>query len=105
MHVADKEKMAFRTHRGYYEFFIMPFGLTNAPTTFQELMNDILGRYLRHFVLVFFYDIHIYNSSWADHLLHVCAVLEMLHQHKLVLEIEVLFWSTHGLLPRPCGVS
>lgn len=31
--------MAFRTHKGYYEFVIVPFRLTNAPSTFQGLTN------------------------------------------------------------------
>lgn len=59
----------------------MPFGLTNASATFQALMNEVLQPYLCRFVLVFFDDILVYNSSWADHLRHVRAVFQLLHQH------------------------
>ena len=39
----DREKIAFCTPEGLFEFNMMPLGLCNAPATFQQLMDSILA--------------------------------------------------------------
>ena len=47
----DKEKTAFSTYKGHYEFNNIPFGLTNGPATFQWLMHGVCpGRSNTHAV-------------------------------------------------------
>ena len=50
MEPTDKQKTAFLTTKGHFEFNIIPFGLTNAPLTFQQLMECFSLDYLVHTV-------------------------------------------------------
>ena len=42
MEPKDRQKTAFSTPYGHYEYVCMPFGLNNAPPTFQRLMDHVL---------------------------------------------------------------
>ena len=42
MEATDREKTAFVTQGGLYEFTVMPFGLLNTPATFERLMKRVL---------------------------------------------------------------
>lgn len=86
MHPDDVHKTAFCTHQGLFEFLVMLFGLTNAPATFQALMNNMLLPFLHRFMLVFFDDILIYSSTWAEHLRHVRTVFQTLQDDHLHLK-------------------
>jgi len=46
----------------------MPFGLHSASTTFQQLLNEILGSELEPNVLVYLDDIILMNQTFEKHL-------------------------------------
>lgn len=56
----------------------------NASATFQSTMNHVFQPYLRRFVLVFFDDILVYRNEWEDHVLHLDHVLNVLQEHRFL---------------------
>lgn len=84
--LATSRRLLSERSTNTFEFLVMPFGLINTPTTFHALMNDILSSFLLRFVLVFFYDILIYNSTWHEHLWRVRMVFQELRRRHLVLK-------------------
>ncbi|TFY54605.1 hypothetical protein EVJ58_g8762 [Rhodofomes roseus] len=73
---SDREKTAFRTHRGLYQFKRLPFGLRNGPSAFQRVMQGVLAPYLWIFSLVYIDDIVVYSRSWDEHVEHLDKVLK-----------------------------
>ena len=67
VHKDDREKFAFCTHKGLYQFNVMPFALCNAPATFQRLMDMVLNGLLWHSCL-YIDDIIIFRRTFEQHL-------------------------------------
>ena len=78
-----KEKSAFITPSGLYQFNVMPFGMKSAPATFQRMMHDVLAG-LELFVGTYIDDIIIHSPTFEDHLQHVEKVFERLAEARLV---------------------
>ena len=70
----DREKTAFSTPSGPFQFTRMPFGLQGAPATFQRLVDKLLGG-MTQFSSAYIDDIIVYSETSADHLQHLQIVL------------------------------
>ena len=117
----SKEKTAFITHQGLFEFRVMPFGLTNAPAVFQRLMQKVLGGLNPdegpEFVEVYIDDVLVFSRTMEEHVEHLRQVLERLRKAGLKLKptkchfirqtVEYLghVITPEGLKPNPKQVS
>ena len=82
----DREKTAFCTQEGLFEFNVMPFGLYTTPATFQRLMNSVLAGLQWSSCLVYLDDIIIMGRTFEEHLGNLQQVLEWLQQAGLNLQ-------------------
>ncbi len=73
-----RQKSAFTTYNGLYEFIRMPFGLCNAPATFQRVMQAVLVGLEWRSCFVYLDDILIASRTFDEHLEHIKEVLQRL---------------------------
>ena len=71
----DREKTAFSTHRGLFQFTVMPFGLCNAPGTFERLMEVAMRGLQWTSCLVYLDDIVVFSRDFDSHLCRLGQVL------------------------------
>ena len=87
-----REKTAFCTPWGRWEYNMMPFGLRNAPAIFQRMMYIILADTPRY-AQAYMDDVVIYSDTWEEHLDHISGVLQRLQQHGLTVKPEKCQWE------------
>ena len=77
-----KERSAFITPFGHYQFNVMPFGMVNSGATFVRLMKLILEG-LEEFSDSFIDDVIIFSVCFLDHLEHLRQVLQSFRKAKI----------------------
>jgi transposase InsO family protein len=75
-----KEKTAFATPWGLFQFKRMPFGLCNAPATYSRLMQVALHNIPTDHVLSYLDDTLVHTPTFTEHLVALKAVL-VVHRH------------------------
>lgn len=80
-----KEKTAFTTGRGLWQFKVMPFGLCNAPATFQRLMENVLSGLPPEVCLVYIDDVIVHSKTFDEHVERLKRVFERLRTANLKL--------------------
>ncbi len=89
----DKEKTAFTTETGTYQFTRMPFGLTNAPAIFQRFVDKTLGGLQWKFCFAFIDDSLIATQTFQEHIQALHEVFQQLCNAGLTLKREKCFFS------------
>ena len=87
---SSREKTAFVTPYGLFQFRVMPFGLTNAPAVFQRLMQAVLMGLNpvggQQFVSVYIDDVLLFSQTLEEHLEHLRLVIQQLQNAGLKLK-------------------
>ena len=85
---SSREKTAFTTHVGLFQYIRLTVGLTSAPVSFQRLLDHILWDYIGKFVILYIDGILLFSSTFEDHLSHVAQVLQTLRKAHLKIRID-----------------
>jgi len=106
-----KERSAFCTRRGLFQFTRMPFGLSGAPGSFCRLIQVVLREHLWTICLFYLDDIVVFAKSPQELLQRVRTVLDRLRQVGLKVkpskcdlfktDIKFLGHQVHGIEPLP----
>ena len=89
----DKEKTAFTSPQGHFEFQVMPFGLCNAPATFQRLMEYVLAGLQWEHCLIYLDDIIVFSSTFEEHIEKLTKVFQRLREGGLKLKPKKCFFA------------
>ncbi|GFU04368.1 retrovirus-related Pol polyprotein from transposon 17.6 [Trichonephila clavipes] len=85
VHPEDREKTAFTSGQGLWQFKVMPFGLCNAPATFERLMETVLKGLTFEACLIYLDDVIIGGRTFEEHLQNIRKVLSKLSDANLKL--------------------
>lgn len=81
----DREKTAFVTPDGLYQFKVMPFGLCNAPATFERMMDSLLRGIKWSICLCYLDDVIVFSTTFENHLTRLSTVLDVFRRARLQL--------------------
>lgn len=88
VHPEDREKLAFTTPFGLYQYKRAPFGIATMPSLFQRLMTMVLAGLIGHGVFVYIDDILISSPTFAQHLVDIQNVFDCLRRAKLKIKLS-----------------
>ena len=81
----DREKTAFATPYGLFQFKVLPFGLNGAPACFQRLMDRVIQG-CEDYAAAYLDDLVIFSNSWKEHLEQLEVALSRIQKAGLTIK-------------------
>ena len=91
MREQDREKTAFVTPKGHYQFRVMPFGLCNAPATYRRTIDEAQKEV--PFSIPYVDDTLTHSATFNDHLSHINRTLDCYRKANMQLRREKCFFG------------
>lgn len=82
----SKEKTAFTSHMGLFQFNVLPFGLTNAGACFERLMEFVLKGYQWKRCLCYVDDVIVFGNTFENTLTNLRLVFQRFREANLKLK-------------------
>ena len=86
-----REKTAFTTSFGLYEWNRLPHGLVNAPAHFSRLMQKVMFDHLFQILLMYLDDLLVFSPTFEEHLHRLQKVFDRLKEVHLKLNPDKCF--------------
>jgi hypothetical protein len=76
----DKEKTAFVSPYGLFQYCRMPYGLPGAPATFQSVVEDMVQVLETEDIMAYLDDVICFHATFDKHLEGIQKLLEMVRR-------------------------
>jgi len=87
----DREKTAFTTRKGLFEFKLMPSGLCNSPATFERIVETVLAGLHWQICLIYLDDITVIGRTFEDMIKNLRQLYDQLLSAGLKLKSKKCF--------------
>ncbi|RWS27735.1 pol polyprotein-like protein [Leptotrombidium deliense] len=84
----DREKTAFVTQDGQYEFNDMPFGIKSAPPFFQRGMDVTFAGLKWHVIIIYQDDLVVKGNSFTEFRTNLCLSLQRLKDAGFTIKVD-----------------
>lgn len=94
----DREKTAFQTPEGLFEFNVLIEGATNGPAVFQRYMKSVLHGLVGTNCWVYIDDILVWGNTWPEFMKNLDKVLARLADHGLSVKAKKTYVGYQEIL-------
>ena len=94
----DREKTAFVTQNGHYQWKRLPFGLKTSPAIFQRTLSNVIRRNgLSGFCVNYIDDILLFSENFEDHLSQIERLMKTMLESGFKLKLSKCDFAKHSV--------